>query len=149
MKELGRKAFALTARYDAAISNYLGAGQGGLEPFPVTFTAQWRKLQGLRYGENPHQAAVFYSDTTLPDEPTLGGAQQLQGKELSYNNIVDIDAALQLALEFADPRRGRRQAHEPLRRGGLEAPSPGRLQEGARVRPRLRLRRRASASTAR
>ncbi|MEK6696141.1 MAG: bifunctional phosphoribosylaminoimidazolecarboxamide formyltransferase/IMP cyclohydrolase [Candidatus Deferrimicrobiota bacterium] len=103
MKELGRKAFALTARYDAAISNYLGAGQGGMEPFPVTFTAQWRKSQGLRYGENPHQAAAFYADTALPDEPTLGGAQQLQGKELSYNNIVDIDAALQLALEFAIP----------------------------------------------
>lgn len=69
----------------------------------MIFTAQWRKLQGLRYGENPHQAAAFYADTTLPDEPTLGGAQQLQGKELSYNNIVDIDAALQLALEFAIP----------------------------------------------
>src|SRR5512142_2269325 len=103
MKELGRKAFALTARYDAAISNYLGAGQGGMETFPVTFTAQWRKLQGLRYGENPHQAAAFYTDSALPDEPTLGGARQLQGKELSYNNIVDIDAALQLAMEFADP----------------------------------------------
>jgi len=74
-----------------------------VEPFPVTFTAQWRKLQGLRYGENPHQAAAFYADTVLPDEPSLGGAQQLQGKELSYNNIVDIDAALQLALEFAIP----------------------------------------------
>jgi len=78
-------------------------GAGGLEPFPATFTAQWRKLQGLRYGENPHQASSFYADTTLPDEPTLGGAQQLQGKELSYNNIVDIDAALQLALEFSIP----------------------------------------------
>jgi len=112
MRELGRKAFALTARYDAAISNYLGAGQGGLEPFPATFTAQWRKLQGLRYGENPHQAASFYADTTLPDEPTLGGAQQIQGKELSYNNIVDIDAALQLASN-SPSRRGRHQAHEP------------------------------------
>ncbi len=103
MMELGRKAFALTARYDAAISNFLGAGEGGKDPFPSTFTAQWRKLQGLRYGENPHQAAAFYADTAPPDEPTLGGAKQLQGKELSYNNIVDIDAALQLALEFAIP----------------------------------------------
>jgi len=103
LAELGRKAFALTARYDAAISNYLGAGEGGKDPFPVTFSSQWRKVQSLRYGENPHQAAAFYADSALPDEPTLGGARQIQGKELSYNNIVDIDAALQLALEFETP----------------------------------------------
>jgi phosphoribosylaminoimidazolecarboxamide formyltransferase/IMP cyclohydrolase len=101
--ELGRKAFALTAAYDAAISNYLGRGDGAREEYPVTFTSQWRKLQSLRYGENPHQTAAFYADLALPDEPTLGGARQLQGKELSYNNIVDIDAALQLVLEFSDP----------------------------------------------
>ena len=101
--ELGRKAFALTAAYDAAISNYLGRGDGAREEYPSTFSAQWRKLQSLRYGENPHQTAAFYADVALPDEPTLGGARQLQGKELSYNNIVDIDAALQLALEFSDP----------------------------------------------
>jgi phosphoribosylaminoimidazolecarboxamide formyltransferase/IMP cyclohydrolase len=100
--ELGRKAFASTARYDAAISNWLGAG-GGKEPYPVTYTAQWKRLQSLRYGENPHQSAAFYADAVLPAEPTLGGARQLQGKELSYNNIVDIDAALQLALEFQEP----------------------------------------------
>ncbi|MBP2689670.1 MAG: cyclohydrolase / phosphoribosylaminoimidazolecarboxamide formyltransferase, partial [Deltaproteobacteria bacterium] len=103
LAELGRKAFALTARYDAAISNYLGAGEGGKDPFPVTLGAQWRRRQTLRYGENPHQAAAFYADAVLPDEPSLGGAVQLQGKELSYNNIVDIDAALQLALEFTLP----------------------------------------------
>jgi phosphoribosylaminoimidazolecarboxamide formyltransferase/IMP cyclohydrolase len=101
--ELGRKAFALTAAYDASISNYLGRGDGAREEYPVTFTAQWRRLQSLRYGENPHQTAAFYADLKLPDEPNLGGAVQLQGKELSYNNIVDIDAALQLALEFSDP----------------------------------------------
>jgi len=101
--ELGRKAFALTAAYDAAISNYLGRGDGAREEYPVTFTAQWRRLQSLRYGENPHQTAAFYADLQRSGEPTLGGARQLQGKELSYNNIVDIDAALQLALEFSDP----------------------------------------------
>jgi phosphoribosylaminoimidazolecarboxamide formyltransferase/IMP cyclohydrolase len=101
--ELGRKAFALTAAYDAAISNYLGRGEDAGEEFPATFSAQWRKVQSLRYGENPHQGAAFYADISLPDEPTLGGARQLQGKELSYNNIVDIDAALQLALEFEVP----------------------------------------------
>jgi len=103
LAELGRKAFALTARYDAAISNYLGAEKDGKGPFPVTLSAQWRRRQTLRYGENPHQSAAFYAETRLPEEPTLGGAIQLQGKELSYNNIVDIDAALQLALEFTVP----------------------------------------------
>ncbi len=101
--ELGRKAFALTARYDAAVSNYLGRKDGGGGEYPVTYTAQWHKVQTLRYGENPHQSAAFYSDSRLPGEPTLGDARQLQGKELSYNNIVDIDAALQLALEFPEP----------------------------------------------
>lgn len=101
--QLGRKAFALTARYDAAISNWLGRGEGAEETFPETLTFQWRRLHGLRYGENPHQAAAFYADLALPGEPTLGGARKLQGKELSYNNIVDIDAALQLVLEFDDP----------------------------------------------
>jgi phosphoribosylaminoimidazolecarboxamide formyltransferase / IMP cyclohydrolase len=101
--ELGRKAFALTARYDAVISNWLGRQNGGREEYPETFTVQWRKSQALRYGENPHQAAALYADPRLPDEPTLGGARQLQGKDLSYNNIVDLDAALQLVLEFEEP----------------------------------------------
>lgn len=101
--ELGRKVFALTARYDAAISNYLGKGTDAKDEYPVTFTAQWNRKQTLRYGENPHQTSAFYGDATLPVEPTLGGALQLQGKELSYNNIVDIDAALQLVLEFSEP----------------------------------------------
>ena len=101
--DLGRKAFVLTARYDAAVSNYLGRGGGERDEYPLTFTAQWRKVQSLRYGENPHQSAAFYADSRLPDEPTLGGARQLQGKELSYNNIVDLDAALQLAMEFTEP----------------------------------------------
>jgi phosphoribosylaminoimidazolecarboxamide formyltransferase / IMP cyclohydrolase len=101
--ELGRKAFALTARYDAAISNWLGRQNGGHEEYPKTFTAQWRKSQDLRYGENPHQTAALYTELRLPGEPTLGGARQLQGKELSYNNIVDLDAALQLVLEFEGP----------------------------------------------
>ncbi len=101
--ELGRKVFALTARYDAAISNYLGKGADAKDEYPVTFTAQWTRRQTLRYGENPHQTSAFYADASLPGEPTLGGAAQFQGKELSYNNIVDIDAALQLVLEFSEP----------------------------------------------
>ncbi len=100
LAELGRKAFTLTAAYDAAISNYLGAEADG---YPKHVTFQWRKVQPLRYGENPHQTAAFYADAALPGEPSLGGARQIQGKELSYNNIVDIDAALQLALEFDRP----------------------------------------------
>jgi phosphoribosylaminoimidazolecarboxamide formyltransferase/IMP cyclohydrolase len=101
--ELGRKVFALTARYDGAISNYLGKGAEAKDEYPVTFTAQWNRRQTLRYGENPHQTSAFFADASLPGEPTLGGAAQLQGKELSYNNIVDIDAALQLVLEFSEP----------------------------------------------
>jgi phosphoribosylaminoimidazolecarboxamide formyltransferase/IMP cyclohydrolase len=73
--ELGRKAFALTAAYDAAISNYLGRGDGAREEYPVTFTAQWRKLQSLRLLGEPHQSAAFYADLALPDEPTSGARQ--------------------------------------------------------------------------
>lgn len=101
---LAQKAFAHTARYDAAVSNYLN----GLDPdgrqliYPLLYSLQFTKLQDLRYGENPHQTAAFYAE---PDAPagTLGGARQLQGRELSYNNLVDADAALECALSFAAP----------------------------------------------
>ncbi len=99
---LAAKAFALTARYDGAIADYLGAieADGGFAPSArLTGT----KVQDLRYGENPHQAAAFYRDVTPSAEPAIAAARQLQGKELSYNNIVDADAALELVKEFAAP----------------------------------------------
>lgn len=101
---LATKAFQLTARYDAAISNYLGSigSNGTKKTFPDTFTVQFVKSQDLRYGENPHQHAAFYRE---PDQhiAAISGARQLQGKELSYNNIMDSDAAWQMVSDFALP----------------------------------------------
>ncbi len=97
---LAKKAFQLTARYDGAISNYLGAvDKGGLRRFPDTFTVQFGKVQDLRYGENPHQEAAFYRGAG----GLLSQAKKLQGKELSYNNILDINSALALVNEFEPP----------------------------------------------
>ncbi len=102
---LARKTFAHTAAYDAAVSNYLGAVSSGTsqrEPFPLTYTRQFHKLQDMRYGENPHQRAAFYSDHDAP-AGTVAAARQLQGKALSYNNIADTDAALQCVQSFDAP----------------------------------------------
>jgi phosphoribosylaminoimidazolecarboxamide formyltransferase/IMP cyclohydrolase len=97
-RRLMRKAFAHTAAYDAAIAGWL-SGQAQ-EPFPEELTLSFQKAQGLRYGENPHQRGAFYREYTAPAEPTVAFSQVLQGKELSYNNILDLDAALGLVLEF-------------------------------------------------
>jgi phosphoribosylaminoimidazolecarboxamide formyltransferase/IMP cyclohydrolase len=101
---LAKKVFAHTANYDAAISNYLGSisMQQKQENFPDTYTMQFHKLQELRYGENPHQAAAFYTELNAP-QGTLASARQLQGKELSYNNIADTDAALECVMAFSEP----------------------------------------------
>ena len=104
-RELAQKAYARTAEYDGAISNWLGAvvdNSGGKpEGFPRTFTAQFRKAQDLRYGENPHQKAAFYVERAA-GETSVATARQLQGKELSYNNIADTDAALECVKAFGD-----------------------------------------------
>ena len=98
---LAKKAFRLTARYDAAIADYLGSldGQGSRQPFGETLHLHYTKAQDLRYGENPHQAAAFYRAPAI-DEPCIANAVQLQGKALSYNNIVDANAAFELLKEF-------------------------------------------------
>jgi phosphoribosylaminoimidazolecarboxamide formyltransferase/IMP cyclohydrolase len=130
--QLARKAFAHTAAYDTAIAAYLSATDdavatarntepvrpkmepGGLRPagaidLPDTLGMQWRRLYELRYGENPHQKAAFYADARSPlatsagGRPTIASAEVLGGKQLSYNNILDLDAALGLCLEFAEP----------------------------------------------
>jgi phosphoribosylaminoimidazolecarboxamide formyltransferase/IMP cyclohydrolase len=94
--KLARKAFATTAHYDGAIADYLGSiGDTGRQPFSDTIHIGLRKAQDLRYGENPHQQAALYGDF-------FRAIEQLHGKELSYNNIVDINAALYLMLEFVD-----------------------------------------------
>jgi phosphoribosylaminoimidazolecarboxamide formyltransferase/IMP cyclohydrolase len=103
-RRLAAKAFAHTAAYDAAIAAWFDCERRTLpgEPFfPPKVVFAGEKLQDLRYGENPHQAAAFYG---LGDQvPSLATARQLCGKELSYNNILDADAALQVALEFQAP----------------------------------------------
>ena len=105
-RQLAAKAFARTAAYDGAISNHLGAlfegGDSAATGFGPTFTIQGRKTQNLRYGENAHQRAAFYVVPPV-EAGTISAARQLQGKELSYNNIADTDAALECVKQFADP----------------------------------------------
>jgi phosphoribosylaminoimidazolecarboxamide formyltransferase / IMP cyclohydrolase len=98
---LAKKVFQHTARYDGAISNYLGRIEGPSKrhEFPETFTIQMKKSQELRYGENPHQKAAFYREYDAT-EPSVSNAVQLQGKELSYNNILDTDSAFETVKEF-------------------------------------------------
>ncbi|OGB90933.1 MAG: bifunctional phosphoribosylaminoimidazolecarboxamide formyltransferase/IMP cyclohydrolase [candidate division NC10 bacterium RIFCSPLOWO2_02_FULL_66_22] len=126
---LARKAFAHTARYDALIAGYLESGdlasdgswlsatQGGTQPtghwpevgrvpgsrlsFPHLLHVRLEKVQELRYGENPHQRAAFYRDLAL--QGGIAAARQLQGKELSYNNLMDLHAAWELAQEWNEP----------------------------------------------
>ena len=101
---LAQKVFAHTANYDANVSNYLGAmdAKGKHHDYPLTYTMQFIKKQKLRYGENPHQTAAFYVQQG-PPSGTLANAKQLQGKELSYNNIADTDAALECVLSYQEP----------------------------------------------
>ena len=101
---LAVKTFQLTTRYDGAISNYLGRikPDGSQADFPQTFTFQFARAQDLRYGENPHQKAAFYKESK-PFLSAVANARQLQGKELSYNNIMDADAAWQMASDFDLP----------------------------------------------
>lgn len=98
---LAQEAFTHTAEYDACISEYL-AGQLGQGQFPTTKFAVWEKVQDLRYGENPHQKAAFYRDKYFKG-PGIAKAKQLHGKELSYNNIVDVEAAYAIVAEFDRP----------------------------------------------
>jgi phosphoribosylaminoimidazolecarboxamide formyltransferase / IMP cyclohydrolase len=97
-------AFNRISNYDAAISDYLSSLQedGGRSVFPGQANGRFVKLQDLRYGENPHQQAAFYRDL-YPAPGSLVTAQQLQGKELSYNNIADADAAWECVKSFGEP----------------------------------------------
>lgn len=91
---LAKRAFALTASYDAAISNYLNRHDGG---FPSIYTVQFRNGRTLRYGENPHQRGAVYG------REGIAGEVPLQGKQMSYNNYLDLSAAAGLIREFSDP----------------------------------------------
>ena len=109
---LARKAFAHTARYDALIAGFLEkveitddgprlSALGSRLTFPQLLHVRLERLQELRYGENPHQRAAFYRDLAL--RGGIAAARQLQGKELSYNNLVDLHAAWELAQEWSEP----------------------------------------------
>ncbi len=100
-RSLALEAFQHTAQYDAAISHYLSDAFGA-DPFSGEIAFGGQKIQELRYGENPHQKAAFYR-SGIPASGTVANAKQLHGKELSYNNIVDVDAAWQLVNEFVQP----------------------------------------------
>tara|TARA_R110001592_G_scaffold350327_13_gene646348 strand:- start:907 stop:2535 length:1629 start_codon:yes stop_codon:yes gene_type:complete len=107
---LALKAFEHTAAYDGMIANYLGTINQSEETldvanrlhFPQTFNSQFIKAQDMRYGENPHQQAAFYVEAN-PQEASIATAKQLQGKELSYNNVADTDAALECVKSFTKP----------------------------------------------
>ncbi len=101
--DLAIKAYEHTAAYDGAIANYFGRKvPGGSADFPRTFNTQFIKAQEMRYGENPHQKAAFYVEAK-PAEAGIATAKQLQGKELSYNNVADTDAALECVKNFHQP----------------------------------------------
>ncbi|MCM3715532.1 bifunctional phosphoribosylaminoimidazolecarboxamide formyltransferase/IMP cyclohydrolase [Alkalihalobacillus oceani] len=99
-RRLAAKVFRHTASYDALIAEYLTKAVGEEEPESLTVT--FERKQGLRYGENPHQRATFYQKP-LADSSSIAEAKQLHGKELSYNNIHDADAALAIVKEFTEP----------------------------------------------
>ena len=98
-RKLAAKAYARTASYDSAIANWFAQQQD--ETFPERLTIAAERVQTLRYGENPHQQAAFYSDGS--QRPGIATARMVQGKELSYNNIGDTEAAYECVAEFSQP----------------------------------------------
>jgi phosphoribosylaminoimidazolecarboxamide formyltransferase/IMP cyclohydrolase len=101
--DLAIKAYEHTAAYDGAIANHFGKlVPGGSDNFARTFNTQFHKVQEMRYGENPHQQAAFYVEAN-PAEVGIATATQIQGKELSYNNVADTDAALECVKNFDEP----------------------------------------------
>ena len=104
-ERLAGEAYAKTAAYDAAISNWMAKRDRDVaasDELPVTLSLRLNRIATLRYGENPHQAAALY-DMAGRDEPSVAHAQQMHGKELSYNNLNDAAAALELVKEFSQP----------------------------------------------
>ena len=106
---LGVEVFEKTSKYDTAIYNYLDAQSKAQGPasarsigFPDVLALEFNKVQDLRYGENPHQKAGFYKDKNI-NVVGISNGTKLQGKELSFNNIIDLDAALEIVKEFKDP----------------------------------------------
>ena len=105
-RKLAAAAFEMTARYDRAIADYMSGlcnSEEASDPeFPSVLSLQFERRSSLRYGENPHQRAAFYVEKNPPSS-TLAAANTLHGKELSYNNLLDLDAAMQIVREFRRP----------------------------------------------
>ncbi len=101
-QRLALEAFRHTARYDAMIAEYLGQQYAADELLPASLTLTFDRVQSLRYGENPHQQAAFYREVRA-EAPSLALAEQLQGKELSFCNLYDADAALSMVRQFRQP----------------------------------------------
>ncbi len=103
-ERLAVKVYSHTARYDGMVAAYLSSldSEGNRAVFPAVMGLQFNKLQDMRYGENPHQRAAFYAEKN-PEAGTIAAAKQVQGKELSYNNIADADAALECVKSFDEP----------------------------------------------
>ncbi|MHB8240447.1 MAG: bifunctional phosphoribosylaminoimidazolecarboxamide formyltransferase/IMP cyclohydrolase [Solirubrobacteraceae bacterium] len=99
-RELAAKAFACTARYDAVIATWFAAHT--FEGFPPTWNDSYEKVSDLRYGENPHQSAAYYARVGAPTH-LLAGVEQLHGKELSFNNLLDLSSARELVEDFEGP----------------------------------------------
>ncbi len=115
-RELAAKAFAHTSGYDSLVAAYLR--QNGEEQWPAQLTVAGRKTLDLRYGENPHQSAAAYEAISLErGRSGLLAAKQLQGKELSYNNLLDGDAAWNAVQHWSEPAVAISQTHHPLRVG--------------------------------
>jgi phosphoribosylaminoimidazolecarboxamide formyltransferase/IMP cyclohydrolase len=104
-KRLAAEAFAHTAAYDAAVASWFASEYAPADEsaFPEFVAATYKRSALLRYGENPHQAAALYINAGMTQPDTLANAEQLHGKEMSFNNYVDTDAALRAAYDFADP----------------------------------------------
>jgi len=107
LEKLAVEVFEHTSKYDTAIAGYLGRklAAAPAQPsaqLPDTLKREYQKAQNLRYGENPAQKAAFYKDTNI-DEPSVSTAKQLHGKELSFNNILDLDAAIEIVKDFPEP----------------------------------------------
>jgi len=99
-RSLAAKAFDHVSTYDAAVTAYLMVSEGSEDELPESLTISLKKISGLRYGENPHQSGALYAPTSNP--VGMAGARQLHGRELSYNNLMDADAAWRTASDFAE-----------------------------------------------
>src|SRR5262249_15317075 len=99
-RRLAERAYSLTARYDAAISGWFSSTAG--ETLPARTARAYEKVVDLRYGENPHQRAAFYAQAGAPTH-LLAGVRQLHGKELSFNNLLDLQSARELVEDLDGP----------------------------------------------